>query len=134
MAMGKTLHFFIEQEQIKGDYSAIQKEIERKKHVSLTKLIVPGETNINDTSNAVESPGIIMFLVNYSSRFIEIWKWTLFGVGIVNKIVWPTNISYYEMMRKDWERFSWKDNNHAQLKTNYVQKDKIIFWSNIQAT
>ena len=43
LPMGKALKILIEQEQIKGDYSSIQRELKQKKYASLTRLIVPGE-------------------------------------------------------------------------------------------
>ena len=57
--MGKALKILIEQEQIKGEYSSIQRELERKKYASLTRLIVPGEKYLDDLGNTVESPGTV---------------------------------------------------------------------------
>ena len=57
--MGKALKILIEQEQIKGEYSSIQRELERKKYVSLTRLIILGEKYQDALGNTVESPDII---------------------------------------------------------------------------
>ena len=57
--MGKALKIPIEQEQIKGEYSSIQQELERKKYISLTRLIVSGETYQDSLGNTVESPGTV---------------------------------------------------------------------------
>ena len=57
--MGKALKFLIEQEQIKGEYSSIQRELERKKYVPLTRLIVLGEKHLDDLGNTIESPGTV---------------------------------------------------------------------------
>ena len=59
LPMGKALKILIEQEQIKGEYSTIQRELERKKYVSLTRLIVPGEKYIDDTGESVKMPGTV---------------------------------------------------------------------------
>ena len=59
LPMGKAYKILIEQEQIKREYSSIQLELERKKYVSLTRLIVPGEKNLDNTGNIVESPGTV---------------------------------------------------------------------------
>ena len=56
LPMGKILKILIEQEQIKGEYSSIQRELERKKYASLTRLIVPGEKYQDSLGNTVESP------------------------------------------------------------------------------
>ena len=57
--MGKALKILIKQEQIKGEYSSIQRELERMKYVSLTRLIVPGEKYQDALGNTVESPGTV---------------------------------------------------------------------------
>ena len=57
--MGKALKILIEQEQIKGEYSTVQRELERKKYMSLTRLIVPGEKYIDDTGESVKMPGTV---------------------------------------------------------------------------
>ena len=57
--MGKAYKILIEQEQIKRDYSSIQRELERKKYISLTRLIVPGDKNLDNTGNIVESPSTV---------------------------------------------------------------------------
>ena len=59
LPMGKALKILIEQEQIKGEYSTVQRELERKKYVSLTRLIVPGEKYIDDTGESVKMPGTV---------------------------------------------------------------------------
>ena len=57
--MGKAVEVLIEQEQIKKEYSIIQRELERKKYASLTRLIVPGERLTDDNGNSLETPGTV---------------------------------------------------------------------------
>ena len=52
----KTLKILIEQEKAAGEYSTIQRELDRKKYASLMKLIVPGDKYVDAEGKLAEMP------------------------------------------------------------------------------